>query len=169
MADQQDEEYHGYVQSAVPALRRLAYVLCQDAHRADDVVQSALVKLYERWDRAREASNLDAYARTTLVRTFLSERRTAWAKRVVLVDRIPETSTPAGLDVASTLDLRAALASLPPKQRAVLVLRFFVDLSVEETADTLGFPIGTVKSHTSRGLAALRRALPDELSTGSRS
>ncbi|WP_240746748.1 sigma factor [Cryptosporangium phraense] len=67
------DDYHDYVRTALPALRRLAYVLCQDGHRADDLVQSALVKLYLSWDRIR--TNRDAYARTVLVRVFLSERR----------------------------------------------------------------------------------------------
>lgn len=169
MSEHWDEEYREYVQSALPMLRRLAYVLCQDPHRADDLVQNTLVKLYLRWERARGASSLEAYARTVLFRVFLSERRTSWAKRMVLVEEVPESSIPTGLDAASALALRAALATLPPKQRAVLVLRFFADLTVEETADTLGCPNGTVKSHTSRGLAALRRALPDDVSTWVRS
>ncbi|MFB9316438.1 SigE family RNA polymerase sigma factor [Cryptosporangium minutisporangium] len=161
MADQEDEEYHEYVRSALPALRRLAYVLSQDGHRADDLVQSALVKLYLRWDRARTATNRDSYARTVLIRVFLSERRTGWARRVVLVDHLPESMV-TGPDPAATLALRAALATLPAKQRATLVLRYYADLSVDETAEALGCPANTVKSHTARGLAALRRLLPDE-------
>lgn len=158
----EDEEYHEYVRSALPALRRLAYVLCQDAHRADDLVQNTLVKLYLAWERARRAESLSAYARTVLVRTFLSERRAGWARRVVLVDRVPETASVPGPDPAATLALRAALATLPANQRAALVLRYFADLSVDETAEALGCPANTVKSHTARGLAALRRALPEE-------
>jgi RNA polymerase sigma-70 factor (sigma-E family) len=169
VSDQRDEEYYSYVRSGLPALRRLAYVLSQDGHRADDLVQATLERLYRHWGRARKADNLAAYARAVLVRVFLGEKRTAWARRVVLVDTLPEQSAPAGADTASKLTLRAALATLPPKQRAVLVLRFYADLTVEETADALGFPANTVKSHAARGLAALRRTLADDVSTGTRS
>ncbi|SHM98565.1 SigE family RNA polymerase sigma factor [Cryptosporangium aurantiacum] len=156
-----DDEYHEYVRSALPALRRLAYVLCQDGHRADDLVQGALVKLYLHWGKARAATNRDAYARTVLVRVFLGEKRAGWARRVVLVDRLPDVAS-TGPDPAATLALRAALATLPAKQRAALVLRYYADLSVDETAEALGCPANTVKSHTARGIAALRRVLPDE-------
>ncbi|MFI5955403.1 SigE family RNA polymerase sigma factor [Cryptosporangium sp. NPDC051539] len=158
MAD--DDEYHSWVRSALPALRRLAYVLCQDGHRADDLVQNALVTLYLSWDRVRV--NRDAYARTVLVRVFLGERRAGWARRVVLVDHVPEVAVGAP-EAADGVALRAALAALPPKQRAALVLRYYADLSVDETAAALGCPPNTVKSHTARGLAALRRALPEEV------
>ncbi|SHN47384.1 SigE family RNA polymerase sigma factor [Cryptosporangium aurantiacum] len=161
MSDRPDEGYREYVDARLPALQRLAYLLCHDRHRADDLIQEALIKLYLRWDRARAASDLHAYARTTLVRTFLSERRTNWARRVVLVDRLPDEAATTDPDAASGVAVRAALATLPPRQRAVIVLRYYSDLSVEETGQTLGCAAGTVKSQTAKGLAALRRALPD--------
>jgi RNA polymerase sigma-70 factor (sigma-E family) len=156
-----DEAYREYVQAHLPALQRLAYLLCQDRHRADDLVQDALIKLYLKWDRAHAASNPSAYARTTLVRTFLSERRTNWARRIVLVDRLPDEAAAADPDAATALDVRQALAGLPPRQRAVIALRYYSDLSVEETGEALGCATGTVKSQTAKGLASLRRALPD--------
>ena len=161
MSDQPDEAYREYVHERLAALQRLAYLLCRDRHRADDLVQDALVKLYLKWDRARAASDPHAYARTTLVRTFLSERRTNWARRVVLVDRLPDEAASAAPDAAAALAVRSALAGLPPRQRAVIALRFYSDLSVEETGQTLGCSAGTVKSQTAKGLAALRRALPE--------
>ncbi|TQS46816.1 SigE family RNA polymerase sigma factor [Cryptosporangium phraense] len=161
MSDRPDEAFREYVEERLPALQRLAYLLCQDRHHADDLVQDALVKLYTRWDRASAASHLHAYARTTLVRTFLSERRTNWARRVVLVDRFPEDLGSSDPDAASAVAVRRALAGLPPRQRAVIALRYYSDLSVEETGETLGCSPGTVKSQTAKGLAALRRALPD--------
>ena len=167
VTDFEDEEYHEYVRSALPALRRLAYVLCQDGHRADDLVQNTLVKLYLSWAKVRVAQSRAAYTRTILVRTFVSERRAGWARRVVLVDRVPEHASAPGPDPAATLALRAALATLPAKQRATLVLRYYADLSVDETAEALGVPANTVKSHTARGIAALRRTLPDETTTPS--
>ena len=166
MSERPDEAYREYVHERLPALHRLAYLLCKDRHRADDLVQDALVKLYLKWNEARAASDPHAYARTTLIRTFLSERRTNWARRVVLVDRLPDETASTGLDTASTLTIRAALSELPPRQRAVIALRFYSDLSVEETGKTLGCTAGTVKSQTSKGLAALRRALPQVESDG---
>jgi len=163
VSERPDEAFREYVHERLPALQRLAYLLCQDRHHADDLVQDALVKLYVKWDRAQAATHLHAYARTTLVRTFLSERRTNWARRVVLVDELPDdAAAPADPDAASTVAVRRALATLPPRQRAVIALRFYSDLSVEETGRTLGCTAGTVKSQTAKGLAALRRALPDD-------
>ena len=161
MSERPDEGFREYVHERLPALQRLAYLLSQDRHRADDLVQDALVKLYLKWDRARAATDSHAYARTTLVRTFLSERRTNWARRVVLVDRLPDTAASHDPDAASAVAVRAALAALPPRQRAVIALRYYSDLSVEETGQTLGCSPGTVKSQTAKGLAALRRALPN--------
>lgn len=161
MKDRPDEAFRKYVEERLPALHRLAYLLCQDRHHADDLVQEALVKLYTKWDRASVATHLHAYARTTLVRTFLSERRTNWARRVVLVDGFPDEPATADPDAASIVAVRRALAGLPPRQRAVIALRYYSDLSVEETGETLGCSAGTVKSQTAKGLAALRRALPE--------
>ena len=170
MLDPWDEQYREFAQEHQPRLRRLAYVLSQDWHRADDLVQGALLQLYRHWDRAREARDLGAYARTVLVRVFLNERRTFWARRVVLVDQPPDDAFTVDPDTAGSLTLRSALAGLPPRQRAVLVLRFWSDLSVEQTAETLNCSAGTVKSQTSKALASLRRALPaDHSATGSRS
>ncbi|MFI5954317.1 SigE family RNA polymerase sigma factor [Cryptosporangium sp. NPDC051539] len=161
MNDRPDEAFRQYVEEHLPALHRLAYLLCRDRHHADDLVQDALVKLYLKWDRASTATHLHAYARTTLVRTFLSERRTNWARRVVLVDRFADEPAANDPDGASVVAVRRALVALPPRQRAVIALRYYSDLSVEETGETLGCSAGTVKSQTAKGLATLRRALPE--------
>ncbi|GLY93107.1 SigE family RNA polymerase sigma factor [Actinoplanes sp. NBRC 103695] len=158
MRDGSDDEYVEYVAARVPALRRLAYVLTGDGHRADDLVQQTITTLYVKWQRARNADNLDAYVRTMLIRTFVDERRLAWAK----VRLFRDTPEPAPVVESGTEDrevIRAALRRLPRRQRAVLVLRFFYDLSVDEVARSLDCSPGTVKSHTSRGLAALRGQL----------
>ncbi|EXG81802.1 SigE family RNA polymerase sigma factor [Cryptosporangium arvum] len=162
MTDQPDQAYREYVTDRQHMFRRLAYLLCQDWHSADDLVQNTMVKLYLRWERVAAATDRDAYARTVLVRVFLSERRTSWARRVVLVDAGQDTTAVSDPDPAAAVAVRAALAALPPRQRAVIVLRFYSDLSVDQTADALNCSAGTVKSQTSRALAALRRALPDE-------
>ena len=150
-----------YVTARVPALRRLAYLLNGDEHQADDLVQETLTKLYLRWARVIAADNPDAYVHTMLVRTFLDERRRGWW-RVRLPGAVPERPVvEAGASHDDRVVLRAALAEVPPRQQAVLVLRFLHDLPVEEVAEILGCTAGTVKSQTARGLAALRRRLGD--------
>lgn len=153
------QEYIDYVRARIPALRRLAFVLAGDEHRADDLVQQTITTLYVKWQRASGATHLDAYVRTMLVRTYVDERRLAWS-RVRLCREAPEPAPAAGDGgVEERHVVRAALARLPRRQQAVLVLRFFYDLPVDEVAATLGCSAGTVKSHTSRGLTALRRLL----------
>jgi RNA polymerase sigma-70 factor (sigma-E family) len=153
-----DAEYCEYVAARLSSLRRLAAVLCDDPQRADDLVQAALIKLYVHWGRAQAADHPDAYARTVLVHEFIQERRSLWVKRVSLVGRVSE-SPAAMVDHDAALDLRAAVAALPARQRATLVLRFYCDLNVERCAEVLGCSPGTVKSQTARALEAVRRAL----------
>jgi RNA polymerase sigma-70 factor (sigma-E family) len=142
----------------MPWLRRVAYLLCQNWQSADDLVQSAITSLYTHWGSARNATSIDAYARTILVRSFISERRSAWSRRVLLVDQ--PFDVPGRLpDHDARLDVQAALRALPPRQRATIVLRFYCDLSVEQTSRELGCTAGTVKSQTAKGLESLRRAL----------
>jgi RNA polymerase sigma-70 factor (sigma-E family) len=155
-----EREYVEYVKARLPALRRVAYQLTGDAHRGDDVVQQAITRLYTRWRRAREANNLDAYMHTLLVRVFLDEKRLRWS-RVSLVEALPDRPTAPPPDREDRAVLLAALAQVPPRQRAVLVLRFLADRPVDEVATILGCTPGTVKSQTSHGLAALRRLLGD--------
>jgi RNA polymerase sigma-70 factor (sigma-E family) len=159
MNPEHEREYVEYVTARTPHLRRLAYLLCGDGHRADDHVQQALVQLYVHWRRARAVEHLDRYVRKILVRVHLDERRRAWSSRVRLMDTPPDTPQPVGSEVEDRTVLRAALAQVPPRQRAVRVLRFLCDLPVDEVAEALGCSPGTVKSQTSHGLAALRRLL----------
>lgn len=153
-----DAEFSDYVSARLQSLRRLALLLCQDWHRADDLVQAALTKLYLHWGRAVGAQNQDAYVRGMLVREFLNDRRTSWSRRVSLTDAPPELAT-VPPDHESLLDLQAAVANLPRRQRAVLVLRFYCDLSIEQSADLLGCSPGTVKSQAAKALASLRNVL----------
>lgn len=159
---QRDHEYTEYVTARLPALHRAAYLLCGDPHRADDVVSATTMALYRHWRRVRDADNIDAYVHRMLVRKFTDEKRLRWS-RVTLVDEVPAPDVEPPPDVAGLLDargdLRAALATLNRTQRAVLVLRFVCDMSVEDVAGTLRCSTGNVKSHTSRGLAALRSVL----------
>ncbi|MET0133908.1 MAG: SigE family RNA polymerase sigma factor [Kibdelosporangium sp.] len=157
-----EEQYTEYVTERLPALRRVAYLLCGDTHRADDIVQNAITRLYVHWRKARAAENINAYVRAIVVRTFLNEQRTGWLARVRLVGDTPDRVAPPGPDIETTQVLHAALSRIPPKQRAVLVLRFLYDMSVAEVAATLGCSPGNVKSQTAHGLAALRRQLGDQ-------
>jgi RNA polymerase sigma-70 factor (sigma-E family) len=165
MADD-DATFVEYVSAHMVHLRRTAYLLCGDWARGDDIVQRALTDVYVRWSKVRRADNIDAYVRTVLVHRFIDERRRAWA-RVRLVPTVPDAPAPVAVDPATGLDLRSALAGLPPRQRAVLVLRFFCDMSVEQTAAALSCATGTVKSQTSLALAAMRRrlAIPESETT----
>jgi RNA polymerase sigma-70 factor (sigma-E family) len=153
-----DDEFTRYVTTRLGTLRRIAFLLCQDWQRADDLVQAAITRLYVHWDRAAAVEHTDAYARTILVREYLTERRSGWARRVSLAAAVPDE---AGLspDTDASLDVRRALAALPPRQRATLVLRFYCDLSVDQTARLLGCSPGTVKSQTAKAMATLRDQL----------
>lgn len=166
MLSPRDAEFADYAEARLPSLRRVALLLCQDWHRADDLVQAAVTKLYVNWPRARAADSIDAYARTILLREFLTERRSGWARRVTLPGRLPDRPG-RGTDADTAVDLDAALATLPPRQRATLVLRFYCDLSVDQSAHVLGCSAGTVKSQTAKALASLRRVMTPGAHSGS--
>jgi RNA polymerase sigma-70 factor (sigma-E family) len=159
-----DAEFTDYVTARSAWLRKVAYLLSGDWHRADDLVQATIIKLYMRWPRINPLENIDGYARTTLVNTFLAEQRKPWARRVVLRDAGTEAPEQAG-DLDAALDLRSALDALPPRQRATVVLRYYCDLPVEEVATVLSCSEGTVKSQSARGLDALRRILQSPIVT----
>ncbi|GAB3279952.1 SigE family RNA polymerase sigma factor [Actinocorallia lasiicapitis] len=158
MRVKRDEEFSAYVAESLPWLRRVAYLMCGDGDRADDVVQVTAERLYVKWGQATRAENLDAYVRTMLVRVFLGEQRRGWFARVRVVEVLPEGEAYQG-DLEAVMDVREALAKVPARQRAALVLRYHCDLSVAEAARVLGVSEGTVKSQTARGLSALRRGL----------
>lgn len=167
-----EQGYAQYAAVALPRLRRIAYLLCQDWHRADDLTQNALTRLYVHWQRARKAENLDAYVGEILLNVYLAEQRTHWWKRTSVRAEPGEPGGESGAALASasgavwgavgvdeSLDLRAALLTLPPRRRATVVLRFYCDFSIEQTAQLLGCTTGTVKSQTAKALAQLRGVL----------
>jgi RNA polymerase sigma-70 factor (sigma-E family) len=158
---QRDAKFDDYVSASMPGLRRLAFMLCHDWHGADDLVQAAVTRLYVHWARAEAADNLHAYVRTILFREFLHERRASWAQRVSLTAD-PLESAALTPDHDAAIDLQTAIAGLPPRQRAALVLRYYCDLGVGQSAEVLGCSQGTVKSQTARALATLRRRLGQE-------
>jgi RNA polymerase sigma-70 factor (sigma-E family) len=136
-------------------LRRAAYLLCRDWHTADDLVAVTIGKLYRNWSRAQAAHHLDAYVRTILVRSWLDELRRPW-RREHATDDLPDLPVGEGADLGDRMELLDLLAALTPRRRAAVVLRFYFDLSVDETAEALGCSTGTVKSLTARGLDAMR-------------
>ncbi|WP_194894442.1 SigE family RNA polymerase sigma factor [Catenulispora pinisilvae] len=157
-----DAEFTEFARARAPWLRKVAYLLCGDWHRADDLVQASMLKLYTGWHRAGQVENVDGYARRTLINVFLAEQRGPWWQRVINHEREPDPEVLAdarsvtALDLDAALDLRAALAALPPKQRAAVVLRYYCDLSVDQTAEILQCSTGNVKSQTWHGLRTLR-------------
>lgn len=155
-----DAEFHAFVAARSPALLRTAYLLAGgDWALAEDLLQVALTKTYLAWGRIQDQNAREAYVRATLATTATSWWRRRWhGERAT--DVLPETI---GHDLGAQVDERDALwrlvLRLPVRQRAVLVLRFYEDLSEAETARALGLSPGTVKSHTSRALARLRAEL----------
>jgi RNA polymerase sigma-70 factor (sigma-E family) len=154
-----EEDYVEFVSARLGRLHRQAYLLTNDRHRADDLVQQTCVNLYVHWRQARNADNMDAYVNGMLVKAFLSERRKSWSVRVRLTESVPDRVDPGGASIEDRALLREALSRVPRKQRLVLVLRFLCDQSVADVAMALGCSPGTVKSQCSHGLTALRRAM----------
>lgn len=156
----QDDEFRAWALVGRPRLRQTAFLLTGDWYLADDLVQECLVRLYDAWPRVGGSPSLQAYARRVLVNLVTDHRRRP-ARREQPAEEVPDRPVD---DTDARVDrdrLVSALREVPPRQRAVLVLRFFDDLSVEQTAGVLGTTAGTVKSQTHRGLEALRHALAE--------
>jgi RNA polymerase sigma-70 factor (sigma-E family) len=152
-------DFDEFVRTRSRALQRTAWLLTGDWAGAQDLVQTALAKCWVRWGRIERADQPDAYVRRVMITTFLGWRRRRWTGESV-VSYLPDE--PASGDAFAAAELRdllvAALRQLPPRQRAVIALRYFDDLTEAATADTLGCSIGTVKSQTARALTTLRSA-----------
>ncbi|HJD84126.1 SigE family RNA polymerase sigma factor [Kitasatospora aureofaciens] len=156
-----DDGFTQFVKEVRPRLRRNAFVLVGDWFEADDLVQRTLIAVYRRWDRLEQRDDLNAYTRTVMVRQFISERRGHRWSRELIQNPLPEPE-PAPEDVACVGDrvlLLGALAELAPRQRSLVFLRYWEDLSIEETARTVGCSPATVRSSTSRTLRILRERL----------
>ena len=168
MTPADEREYRDFVAARLEPLRRAAYLLCRDWHTADDLVSITIGKVYRHWRRVRAADNVDAYVRGVLTHAWLDERRRPWRREEPAAEP-PErgtTAAPGAAAVAERLDLLTLLARLPRRQRAVVVLRFYCDLSVDATAEILGISAGTVKSYGARGLASLRLLMPHNETVG---
>ena len=151
-----------YVTVRRPQLYRTACLLCGDPHRAEDVVQDALAKLYTAWDRVSRMDNVDGYVRRIVVNADYSDRRRPWRRESAAEPR--EVGLDPGFPAEDAEAVRAALRSLPPGQRRVIVLRHIWNLTIEETAAELRISTGTVKSQSADAVAALRRALAPDFS-----
>ena len=152
--------FHEFFERHYAELSRLAHLLTGEADAADDLAADALVALWRRWDRVREADHPVAYARGVVTNLARSRIRSAMRerRRVALFWSLRPERTD-GPDVPAVLDLREALQRLPFRKRACVVLRHAFDLSERDTAAALGISVGTVKSQTSRGVAELERLL----------
>ena len=159
-----DDEFRGWAQEHRQGLLRTATLLAAgDGHTAEDVVQSALTKLYVAWPRVRGADDRSAYVRRALVNAFTDEMRARRRRHEDLRSELPERSVAHGATDPDTLLLYAALRELPDRMRATVVLRYFHELSVQETARSLRCTQGTVKSQTARALDKLRARLGTSL------
>lgn len=156
------EDFDAFVRARTPALLRSAYLLTGDQYLAQDLVQSALIRTHRAWRRLETQAHAEAYTRRAMyhVQVALWRRR----PKESTMDTPPEPRYHAPDEAGAVLNrvlLRNALAKLTSRQRAVLVLRFFEDLSETETAQLLGVQVGTVKSQTSKALARLRVVSPE--------
>lgn len=153
--------YEEYVAARWNALYRTAYLLTGAHADAEDLAQTTLIKAYGAWARIASASSPDAYVRRIMTNAFISARRPLRFSRERLVDQVPEPAAPEGIDL-ERMRLWPYISSLPPKQRAVIVLRYYEDLSEQQIAEALGCSPGTVKSNASLAIQSLRARMGDE-------
>ncbi|MBV1850612.1 SigE family RNA polymerase sigma factor [Catellatospora tritici] len=162
MAD--DEGFHDFVHARLNRLSRIAYLLAGDRHAAEDLLQNTLIRLASRWSKVMRAGTPDAYVRKMMYHEHVSNwRRNRHLRAEYTTAQLPDV--PAGADLAADtvrrLLLEQALAKLTRKQRAVIVLRYFEDLSEADAAEALGVSLGTIKSQTSHALSRLRELAPE--------
>lgn len=158
-----DAEFTDYLHARQPSLLRTAYLLTGNQHQAEDVLQTSLAKLYLAWDKVQDRNSVDAYVRRIMVNENNSLWRRGWKKREYATEVIPDgTPHHDSYDEGQSRALWDVVQSLPPKARAVVVLRYYEQLTEAETADVLGVSVGTVKSQCSRALATLRERVLEE-------
>jgi len=155
---ERDAAFTEFVAARQTHLRRIAYAVCGDWNRADDILQTALVKLYAAWPRVRRDGREEAYVRRIIVRATIDEHRRPWRREHPGLEGY-DAAAPVPLPVEERTALFEALQQLPPMQRRTVVLRHWLGLSVAETAAELGLSEGTVKSHSSRALERLQSVL----------
>ncbi|MER7365569.1 SigE family RNA polymerase sigma factor [Nonomuraea wenchangensis] len=155
-----DAAFTAFLDTHQRPLLRLCYLLTGEVHLAEDLLQSVLVRMLGRWPKLRHIDHLDAYARKALVNQYISWRRRRGSGEV-LRSELPERAHSSEDSAVLRIVLRQALMRLTPKQRAVLVLRFYEDRTEREVADLMGCSVGTVKSQAHHALARLRALAPE--------
>lgn len=158
-----DADFSAYMSARQAALYRTAYLLVGDHAGAEDLLQNAFAKLYLSWDRIRDHGALDGWVRRVMVNEHHSLWRRAWKRREHSTATLPETGTHDSYDDGLGGALWSFVQTLPPRQRSVVVLRYYEELSEAEVAEMLGISVGTVKSQASRALAGLRARAPRSL------
>jgi RNA polymerase sigma-70 factor (sigma-E family) len=156
-----DEEFSEYATARAERLRSVAYLMCGDWHQAQDLTQQTLTKLYLAWGRVSRRENVDAYARQILLRELISEKRRRRSTELPVAELPEQLVRPDQTDLRLTLI--QGLGRLAPGRRAVIILRYWDDHSVETVAEILRISTGAVKSQTSRAIQDLRSLLGSEL------
>jgi RNA polymerase sigma-70 factor (sigma-E family) len=151
------EDFVEFAAAAVPRLRRTAFLLCGDWHMAEDLAQTTLTKMFVHWRRIKRQDAVFSYASRTLVNTYIASRRGRKSGEIV-TDEVPEQMLMPD-SPETRMVVMSALATLAPRARAVVVLRFWADMSVQQVAEALGCSEGTVKSQTARALDKMRPIL----------
>jgi RNA polymerase sigma-70 factor (sigma-E family) len=155
-------EFHDFIAPRLDKLRRLAYVLCRDWHRADDLVSDSVVKVLQSWSRIDSLDDPNAYLHRVLINTWLDERRMFRRRRDAQSDpALDMVGTDHQQSIVERITVLEQISKLPKRRRAVVLLRFYCDMSVEQTAEILGCSTGTVKSQSARALDTLRLAMGD--------
>ena len=157
-----DDDFATFVAAATPRLRRIAYLMCRDWHLAQDLTQLTLAKMYAVWPRIRRTTDLEAYSRRVLMNAVLDQRKRRSGTEIVLAD-LPERPTDQpGHAPELHVTLMHALATLPVRDQAIVVLRHWEDHSVDTVAEILGVTPSVVKMQTMRALARLRDLLGED-------
>ncbi|MEV6861908.1 SigE family RNA polymerase sigma factor [Streptosporangium subroseum] len=161
----EEYDFGAFVAARATSLLRVAYLACGDETEAEDLLQTALERTYKNWERVACYDNPDAYVRRVIINAAINRARRRAILSIIPMHSPPETSARAS-DPDLFHVLMDALRTLPPRQRAVIVLRYWEDLSETQTAEVLGCAVGTVKSQASKAMAKLRSALGRETLEG---
>lgn len=157
-----DEEFTAFVEATAPRLRRTAYLLCGDWHLAQDLTQTAFARMYASWGRVRRSGNLHAYSRRVLMNAIFDQRKRRSSGEVVVAELPESAARPPDTAAELHVTLMRALATLPVRDQAIVVLRYWEDHSVETVAEILDVSASVVKTQSARALTRLRGLLGEE-------
>jgi RNA polymerase sigma-70 factor (sigma-E family) len=162
-----DQEFIDFARAAAPRLRRTAFLMCRDWYLAQDLTQITLAKMYVSWKRIWRSANLEAYSRRVLMNVLFDQKRRR-SDSEIAIPVVPEPATRGGPDGGAALrvTLVDALATLPQRDRAIVILRYWEDHSVDTVAEMLSISASVVKTQSSRSLTRLRDVLGDSLIVG---